>query len=150
MLPRAPGQAWPGWLGKRTLELAVAVLVLAGLARVGEVSLGPAPRPLTLQARWDIRAAPAVASLARDVATAGDAPGWSPAWVPRLKADLRRAEAAGPPPDPATAAVWDRALRRVGAAISQAAADPAAARPELRTAGLELTELESRAGGAGA
>ncbi|HET6794761.1 MAG TPA: hypothetical protein VFH45_09980 [Acidimicrobiales bacterium] len=137
---------------KRTLELVVAVVVLAGLAGVTRLSGGPAPDPLSPQARWSIQAAPAVASLARDVASAGNAPGsspgWSRAWLPKLKADLRRAEAAGTPPDPARAAVWDRALRRVGAAISQAGADPAAARPDLRTAGLELTQLDSVGGGA--
>ncbi len=108
----------------------------------------PSPPPLTPEARWEISAAPRLGALARDVVSAGAATAWSPALTSRLKADLTRVGAAGSPPDPSKAAVWDRALRRVADAVSKGGRDSVSARSELRTAGLELTALSESPAGA--
>lgn len=122
------------------LEALVALLLLAGLAAIARP---PAPAPLSPEARWETATADRVVTLTRDLASAADEPAWSPALLSRLKGDLARAQSAGPPPDPVEAPVWNRAVHRVEAALGQAATHPAAARSELRTAGLELTALSA-------
>jgi hypothetical protein len=119
------------------LELAVAVLLLAGLAAAA-ARLGPPP-PLCPSAAWEARSAPAIAALSTDLAAATGGAALPAPTVARLERDVILARGLGVPPGRGPASAWTEALARVSAAASESGTDPARARSELAIAGLELT-----------
>jgi hypothetical protein len=116
----------PGAVAKRAsrwLEVAAALLLLAGLAAVFQVH---APTR-----SWASRSAPGLAALARDVAR--------PAPNAQLTKDVAGLRGIGPPVDPTARRAWEQALAEVTAAVHTT--DTYQARQDLGVAGLDLTQL---------
>jgi hypothetical protein len=116
------------------LELAAGAILIAVLAAVFSA---PPPRPLSPAQAWNLRAAGPLSDLAADVA--GAVSGQPvPGNDSRLAADVARVRRIGPPPAPAAAQAWQRAISDVSNALSTRGA---AAQQHLAQAGLELVTV---------
>lgn len=157
--PRPPGarpspvpRRRPSPVAYRLLELAVAVLLLAGLAAAARPRSVPAP-PCP-EGAWAQRAAGASDALAADIGAGVEATrggqSLSAGAVSRLAREATLLRAVGPPPDPASTAAWAQTIDAVTTAVIEARGGASAAvHSTLAGASLALTAVAASGCGPG-